>query len=65
MIRTKAKILRNDVIHWLLSGDVSIQYQVYRDLLDSDRKQLQDRISKEGWGANGEPGIPCEHKEGQ
>jgi len=42
---------RNDVINWLLSGDVSIQYQVCRDLLDSDKKQLRDRISTEGWGA--------------
>lgn len=39
------------LIKWLLSGDVSIQYQVYRDLLNSDKKQLRDRISKEGWGA--------------
>jgi len=36
---------------WLLSGDVSIQYQVHRDLLDSDKKQLRNRISNEGWGA--------------
>jgi hypothetical protein len=42
---------RNDVINWLLSGDVSIQYQVYRDLLEFDKKQLRDRISTEGWGA--------------
>ena len=42
---------RNDLIDWLLSGDVSIQYQVYRDLLDSKKKQLRDHISTEGWGA--------------
>ncbi len=41
---------KNDVIKWLLSGDVSIQYQVYRDLLDSDKEQLRRRISTEGWG---------------
>ena len=41
----------NKIIDWLLSGDVSIQYQVYRDVLNSDKKLLQDRISKEGWGA--------------
>jgi hypothetical protein len=41
----------NDVINWLLSGDVSIQYQVYRDLLDSDKEQLRGRISTEDWGA--------------
>jgi hypothetical protein len=38
------------VIAWLLKGDVSIQYQVCRDLLGSDRKDLQNRIAKEGWG---------------
>jgi hypothetical protein len=31
----------NPVIEWLLSGDVSIQCQVFRDLLHSDMKKLQ------------------------
>jgi len=39
------------LIKWLLSGDVSIQYQVHRDLMNSDKAQLRDRIAKEGWGA--------------
>lgn len=38
------------IIDWLLEGDVSIQYQVWRDLLGSDRKKLQTRIAHEGWG---------------
>lgn len=38
-------------IPWLLSGDVSIQYQVHRDLFDTERKHLQERIELEGWGA--------------
>lgn len=38
------------IIEWLLEGDVSIQYQVHRDLLGDDRKDLQDRIANEGWG---------------
>ncbi len=38
------------IIKWLLSGDVSIQYQVYRDLLSEERKDLQERIASEGWG---------------
>ncbi|MBC8214116.1 MAG: hypothetical protein ISR90_00220 [Candidatus Marinimicrobia bacterium] len=38
------------IIEWLLEGDVSIQYQVYRDLLENDKRDLQDRIAKEGWG---------------
>jgi hypothetical protein len=33
-----------------LEGDVSIQYQVWRDLLDADKKNLQARITNEGWG---------------
>ena len=41
------------VINWLLAGDVTIQYQVHRDLLDSDQttvQKLQQRIATEGWG---------------
>ena len=38
------------IINWLLEGDVSIQYQVWRDLLGSDKKELQIRIANEGWG---------------
>jgi len=37
-------------IKWLLEGDISIQYQVYRDLLGVHRKDFQDRIAREGWG---------------
>lgn len=40
----------NQVIDWLLEGDVSVQYQVWRDLLGEDRPELQKRISEEGWG---------------
>lgn len=40
----------DDIIKWILKGDVSIQYQVYRDLLSTERKDLQDRIANEGWG---------------
>ena len=39
------------LIKWLLEGDVSIQYQVYRDLLSNNRVDLQNRIAEEGWGA--------------
>lgn len=38
------------IIDWLLEGDVTIQYQVWRDLLGIDKKKLQDRIVNEGWG---------------
>lgn len=38
------------IIEWLLEGDVSIQYQVKRDLLGGDKKDLQNRIANEGWG---------------
>jgi len=39
------------IIHWLLEGDVSVQYQVQRDLLGIERPELQERIATEGWGA--------------
>lgn len=39
-----------NVINWLLEGDVSIQYQTYRDLLLQDKPALQKRIAEEGWG---------------
>lgn len=41
---------RQPIISWLLEGDVSIQYQVYRDLLGKEREDLRERIEKEGWG---------------
>lgn len=40
-----------DLIPWLLSGDVAIQHQVHRDLLNEPRPDLQARIPLEGWGA--------------
>ncbi|MDA3953130.1 MAG: hypothetical protein PF485_05755 [Bacteroidales bacterium] len=39
-----------EIIDWLLQGDVSIQYQTYRDLLGEERKELKKRIETEGWG---------------
>lgn len=39
------------IIHWLLEGDVSVQYQVQRDLLGIEKPELQKRIASEGWGA--------------
>jgi len=35
---------------WLLAGDLSIQYQVWRDLLGEEKPELQNRIATEGWG---------------
>ena len=40
-----------EVIGWLLAGDVSIQYQVHRDLLGEERPDLRARVATEGWGA--------------
>ncbi len=40
-----------DILEWLQEGDVSVQYQVQRDLLDREREDLQARIEHEGWGA--------------
>ena len=44
--------ITNDLLNWLLAGDVAIQYQVYRDLLDEERPDLRVRIGTEGWGRN-------------
>ncbi|MEW7289969.1 hypothetical protein [Aquimarina sp. 2304DJ70-9] len=40
-----------EIIQWLLKGDISIQYQVFRDLLSLESTDLQRRIAHEGWGA--------------
>jgi hypothetical protein len=39
------------LIAWLLEGDVSIQYQVHRDLLATEKSHLRERIATAGWGA--------------
>jgi hypothetical protein len=39
-----------EIISWLLEGDVSIQYQTYRDLLNIEKPRLRSRIESEGWG---------------
>jgi hypothetical protein len=44
------QLANKEIIHWLLQGDVAIQYQVYRDLLDTDKLSVRKRIAKEGWG---------------
>jgi len=43
-------MIKQQTIDWLMAGDVAIQYQVWRDLLGVDNKNLQDRIALEGWG---------------
>lgn len=39
-----------EILKWLLEGDVSIQYQCYRDLLGIDKLDLQAKIAVDGWG---------------
>ena len=41
---------KEEILDWLLDGDVSVRYQSYRDLLGEIKPQLQARIEKEGWG---------------
>ncbi|MGV0156716.1 hypothetical protein ACSW29_25595 [Rhodococcus sp. GB-02] len=48
---TDAENQSADVVRWLLDGDVSVQFQTYRDLLDEARPDLQSRIATEGAGA--------------
>jgi len=49
MVEERAKFML--IIAWLLEGDVSIQYQVHRDLLATEKPDLRERIAAEGWGA--------------
>ncbi len=41
----------NEIVDWLMAGDVAIQYQTQRDLFADDGPDLQARIATEGWGA--------------
>ncbi len=41
---------KSEIIKWLLDGDVAIQYQIHRDLLNDDRLELQRKIENQGWG---------------
>lgn len=43
-------MITKPILEWLLDGDVAIQYQVYRDLLDKPKPGLRNRIRTEGWG---------------
>ena len=54
-------MVSENLIKWLLKGDISVQYQVHRDLLDSEKKQLRQKIAKEGWGA---AFLTCRNQDG-
>lgn len=41
----------DEVVAWLLEGDVAVQYRTWRDLLGRDDAPLRDRIATEGEGA--------------
>jgi hypothetical protein len=45
------KLFSKALLQWLMEGDVAIQYQVQRDLLDDEQPGLRERIANEGWGA--------------
>ncbi|MCW4048792.1 MAG: hypothetical protein NWE89_03555 [Candidatus Bathyarchaeota archaeon] len=49
--RPPLQVIDSTLLTWLLEGDVSIQYQVHRDLLNTDKPMLRNRIATEGWGA--------------
>ena len=48
---TGTGMTNEQLITWLLEGDVSVAYQARRDLLDDERPDLRARIATEGWGA--------------
>jgi len=50
-MKTKQPLSETELIDWLLTGDVAIQYQAERDLLGHERTDLRGRIATEGWGA--------------
>ncbi len=53
-----------DLIKWLLDGDISIQYITHRDLLGSDEKallRLQNQIGREGFAAEI---LSCRNRDG-
>ena len=41
----------DEIIAWLLQGDVAICYQVHRDLLLEKKTNVRKQIELEGWGA--------------
>jgi len=43
-------VINDQILDWLLDGDVAIQYHVKRDLLGSEDNALRQRIAREGWG---------------
>ena len=42
---------KSEILKWLNGGDVSIRFQVSRDLLGRVDVPLRERIASEGWGA--------------
>lgn len=50
-----------ELITWLLEGDISIQYQTYRDLLGSDKPKLRKQIAHAGWGSGF---LTCQRPDG-
>ena len=38
------RLITDDIVDWLLAGDVAIQYQVRRDLLDEERPDLRPML---------------------
>jgi hypothetical protein len=46
----KFSMNNEQLIEWLLEGDISIQFQTWRDLFETENTILQERIAKEGWG---------------
>ena len=42
---------KQEIISWLLKGDVSIQHQVWRDLLNEEKPLLRKKIAKGEWAS--------------
>lgn len=61
MKKSTSMVSDDRLIAWLLEGDISIQYQVYRDLLATEKPHLRNLIATEGWGRQF---LSCRKKEG-
>ncbi|MGM0642094.1 MAG: hypothetical protein ACQESN_11805, partial [Thermotogota bacterium] len=45
--------IKSEIIDWLLAGDISVQYQMHRDIFCEDKlkiNRLQSQIHEKGWG---------------
>lgn len=45
------EVYKNEILTWLLDSDDTLKYQVYRDLLNEIKPELQEKIYENSWTA--------------